>query len=460
MTAASTKSLFAVFLRPTSGRRFALHRITWVLLALSCCSVTGATLAVAVFSPRDLGQSSAAYAARFALGHAAEDSWMPMRLALEELRGPSAHRLYPSLFFERKIKFQYPPSSLLPLELIQWLSGGRLDPVLLNRIGWFCVLALACLVPAIYLRAMRDFRPEWWRRFSPLDLRAQALAVAILSLTFYPVTRGFVLGQIQTWLTCLFATALLAWLYRREGLAGAIIGAMVCVKPQLAVLLVWGAVQRRRSFVIAAAAVVVLLQSISLWRFGLENQIGYLSVLSYLSAHGESFFANQSVNGLLSRLLRVGNNLEWDERSFPPFHPVVYYSTLVSSVLMIALALLWRRREHGTRAMALKFCLASVLATMASPIAWEHHYGVLLPVFAVVFPVFLGDFPRHRRLLGLAVAYVCCANAFPFANRAAATPWNFVQSYLFAGALLLVAMVTITPGLQNCAPPERSISRG
>ena len=55
----------------------------------------------------------------------ADDSWMPMSVALEVSQGPRASEIFQVVFFERGIKFQYPPSSLLPLEpLVLKSSSG------------------------------------------------------------------------------------------------------------------------------------------------------------------------------------------------------------------------------------------------------------------------------------------------------------------------------------------------
>jgi alpha-1,2-mannosyltransferase len=424
-----------------SRRKPVLHKIAWSLLAFALLNIVLSTALVRYLPPRDLRATAAAETIRFALKHAADDSWNPMLLALDQARDRGAESIYRSLFFRQKIKFQYPPSSLLTLDLLQSLSGHRLDADALNFISWLCVLALGALVPSIYLLVLRKFGPGLWTRFTRLDLGFQAVLVCLMTLSFYPVTRGFVLGQIQTWLTCLFAAAVLASLTGYEGLSGGLIGIVISVKPQLALLLAWGAIRGRRRFLTGATAVVLVLELLSLWRYGLTNQIDYLSVLSFLSAHGESFFANQSVNGILARLLHVGNNLEWDARSFPPYHPFVYYGTLISSSLMIALALFWGRKESGSRALLIQFVVAALVLTMASPIAWEHHYGILAPVYAVLFPMFLNDYPRRKWLVCLGIAYVATSNYFPFMNLAAHSPWNFVQSYLFAGAAFLTLTI-------------------
>ena len=74
--------------------------------------------------------------------------------------------------------------------------------------------------------------------------------------------------------------------------------------------------------------------------------------------------------------------------------------------------------------------------------------GVLLPVFAAALPRLSaakgGSSARWRRYAGLLLlsgAYVLISNHVRLVNRLAETPWNFLQSYvLFGGILLLWAL--------------------
>jgi hypothetical protein len=84
------------------------------------------------------------------------------------------------------------------------------------------------------------------------------------------------------------------------------------------------------------------------------------------------------------------------------------------------------------------FCTMALSVTIASPIAWEHHYGILLPIFALLLAASIGN---GLRLLLLAVSYVLISNLFFTANLLAATALNFAQSYLFFAALIVLALL-------------------
>src|SRR5690606_38962435 len=135
---------------------------------------------------------------------------------------------------------------------------------------------------------------------------------------------------------------------------------------------------------VAFALVALPAGILSLGIFGLAEHLDYLSVLSYISRHGEVYWPNQSMNGLLNRLLVDVNPLKWSYTDFAPFHPVVYFGTLVSSIALLVLALGYRPRwarppsdavapEAKRTESGLGLCTAVMVLTIAAAVAWEHH---------------------------------------------------------------------------------------
>jgi hypothetical protein len=222
------------------------------------------------------------------------------------------------------------------------------------------------------------------------------------------------------------------------------LGGLLCLwKPQFVILLAWGALRRQWGFVTAFAAVFLAGVALSVWLAGVEDHVGYLSVLAHLSRLGEAYYPNQSVNGLLNRLVGNGNSLNFDSTMFPPFHPLVYAGTVAGAIALIAPALFWPIRAGG-RGGATDLALVALTCTMASPIAWEHHYGVLLPIYAYLLPRLVEERVFGPLTLpGLGVSYLLASNFIYVTNgwvssahlqsfRAA----SLLQSYLFAGALM------------------------
>jgi hypothetical protein len=89
----------------------------------------------------------------------------------------------------------------------------------------------------------------------------------------------------------------------------------------------------------------------------------------------------------------------------------------------------------AVRGRPIDLALMICAATLASPIAWEHHYGAFFPVFALALPIALAI---GRSGILLLISYELVANEMlrppiMFANR-----WvGLLGSHIFAGALLL-----------------------
>ncbi len=360
-----------------------------------------------------------------------EDSWKPMRMARDWLAEPREELLYQEMFFDRGVKLQYPPTSVLFLDVLHGFAGGAwISNEALNGFSWVAVLLTVLLSVRILDRSAGA---------APADRGLRIVLGLLAGMTFYPLVFGFYLGQVQTWIDALVAGLVLAWLAGRQATAGAISGVVCLIKPQLGLLVVWALLRRRYRFAAGWSAVVAVGGLVSLGLYGLSNHLDYLGVLSYLGQHGESFNHNQSVNGLVHRWLGNGNNREW-VNAFPPFDGRVYAATLVSSLLLIAAALFYRRRDASSE---IDLSILIVSATIASPIAWTHHYGVLLPIFALALPAVLKT-SRGRRLqlAALGVSYLLVANNYRVVNRLfAETAFNIVQSYVLFGGLLFLALL-------------------
>ena len=100
-------------------RRRLLLAGLFILLCIGLCNVAARALNM---------ESSRNQLHAWALdpGHGWADSWDPMIAALDWLQEPHAGKLYESIFFQQQIKFQYPPTSLLPLAVMR--AAGQAVP--------------------------------------------------------------------------------------------------------------------------------------------------------------------------------------------------------------------------------------------------------------------------------------------------------------------------------------------
>src|SRR5262249_13129216 len=64
---------------------------------------------------------------------------------------------------------------------------------------------------------------------------------------------------------------------------------------------------------------------------------------------------------------------------YAPFNIWIYSLTVATSLALLLAAIVPRRHDSADR--LLDFCTMGLSATVASPIAWEHHCGILLPIF-------------------------------------------------------------------------------
>ncbi len=374
-----------------------------------------------------------------------DDSWGIISAALDYAQKPHTTPLYSEIFFNRHIKFQYPPTALFVVAGMRLIDPGRIRvddnyqaplPSLDDMLGIAFLAMLALSTAALFELRLRQTQAFADCHGSLVVVRV--VLVVAFTLTFYPAVKAFSLGQIQVWINGLFALALLCWIAGRKGMGGALVGLICLIKPHYGIFLLWAALRREWRFTIACALTGAIGLAASIVVFGFADHVDYLRALSYMSQHGESYYPNQSMNGLLNRLMSVAEpalygNLEFLVDRFPPFNPWVYGGTMLAAAVILLSALIHRQRDR-----AVDFCTMAVSATIASPIAWEHHYGILLPVFAVL----LATVPASRgRLVWFLASYVLASAFVPAANLLAPTVLNVAQSYLFMAAVILLVLL-------------------
>ena len=414
------------------------------------------------------GQQSAAWILRGMVSGEildAADSWNVMIVALEWLDAhPAADgNLYREVFFEQQNKFQYAPTSLVPLDALR-LMGVALTPELLNNLnrviliaGALGIGALCWLLPGRLVKGPLD-----------ADTRRARLMLAVAApgaaLLFFPFIYGYHIGQLQVWINALFVAACVAWLSGHRATTGVLIGLVCMLKPQFGLFLIWGALRREWRFTAALLATGTFGLALSVMLYGFGNHLAYLEVLSFLSRHGESYWANQSANGLMQRIFENGEIHDFGVDAFPPFHPVIYAGSMLVTVVFLA-GIFRLRRGEGEAVAFYDFMLAALVFTAASPIAWEHHYGILAPIFVVIASVWVLAAPRSGPVwlgVGLCLAFFIAALPL-WGLQYAPGILHVLMSHLYWAALFVLAalwgLVTgrwgrLPPGGHSLAPGE------
>lgn len=291
------------------------------------------------------------------------DSWVPMTRALDFLRGPrSLEPVYQNLIFVDHVKFQYPPTALLVVDLLRSIGIASFNE--LNAINAGLLMATGLVFSALSVRVLGGIKC--------VGIRIPIGPIAFLvALRFFPNNLAFQIGQMQMLLGLVFLLACFALLNERPAWAGGLIGLAASIKPQFAPLGLLALWRKNWGFYAGLLSVGLVLLALSIFLYGWRAHLEYLTVLEFLSKHGEYQHLNQSINGVLVRWFYEGPSLDRDlngmipQSAFPPFIGSVYLATLVSSVVMLVIPFLARSRACDPISKLLEFCSASVLFTMA-----------------------------------------------------------------------------------------------
>lgn len=397
---------------------FATVALHAVLVAGLCCSGSGL---------KDNVRATAATHVVRLRKPVLDDSWRPMLKAYQLKKERPGADMY-DVFFLDRIKFQYPPTSLicfdaLPPSLTQ-LVDGTFSKEFQTWLTWFSRAAiLLTVMVAMMLLGAKGFD------------RVLCLA---LGATFYPLLIGYELGQIQVFLNLLGVLALWAVLRKQDILAGVLIGICCLVKPQWCLVLIWALARKKWKLAAALSAVCLIGLAWSVFHFGWQDHIRYLDVLKMLSRQGETFWPNQSMNGLMNRFLQFG-----DHKFFAPYHPLVHAATIISSIVLMALALWPNKRLLSTEGEAVDFSLILLAATMASPVAWGHHYGVFLGVFALTLPLLAQARPFGEHTMPwLLVSYLAISQILVRPDLIHSNRWvGLLGSHVYLGGCIFFIML-------------------
>ena len=400
-------------------------------LKLICLCILGVFLAVgAIFIHAPLSNIRTAYHALFG----ERDSWYPMLTAADWLEAHPGEDIYQQIFFVSHIKFQYPLTALLFLHNMEMPTVEQ--SLRLLNLGNLVFAALCAIGMALLTVTLAD---QLGVRGADRRLRWHLVAVSVVATAcFLPLLRGLALGQVQVVIDALFVLACCAHARGFSGAAGALIGLCVLIKPQMGFFVAWAVLHRVWPFLLGWMAVVATGLLASVIRFGPSWPIDFIKVLTYIDVHGEAFAPNQSVNGMVNRLLGNGDAAHWNEHGFAPFDLLVYASTQIATVVFIWVGLAFGLRTAHVRGSLCAMIVAGICFTAASPVVWDHHWGVLLPAFAFCFIALLS---RNAKAgwagpwALLAVAYFLTANDLPPLDQLAGTWLSPLSSYILVGGL-------------------------
>lgn len=422
----------------------AVRRIAWFL----ACVLLFEALLIAV-APRLHSGSVLKIAKDSLLLRARTDSWSYMAQGDKAWR-EQPNSIYEDVFFQHGIRFIYPPTSLLLYRMCQSAELIGLRPFTVFKI----ILELAFL--GTWIAACTFFfdlfPDEIGVKFKAAQRWTTCLLIAALMGVFLPLINALFLGQVQTILNFLLIASVLLWLRGHRTAAGILLGLACWLKPLMALFIVWGALRKQWNFVVSLTVMLGLGLALSCAVFGLHNTVEYLTVLQYLGRHGDALFTNQSLNGLLHRQMHVGSPVTWIY-GYPPYNTTIYWATIASSSILLAAALVIPVFRSLAGA-PVDFLLFAMAATMASPIAWEHHYGGFFLAFLLWMPRALRNW---RVFFGLLAIYLLMTDTWAPLTSLMYTRWTFLISHVYFGGLLLFFW-TLLRGPDRSLNPVTSVS--
>ncbi|MEP0842646.1 MAG: DUF2029 domain-containing protein, partial [Phycisphaerae bacterium] len=310
-----------------------------------------------------------------------------------------------------------------------------------------------------------------WRMASPPDEDAPpivALGSLLLSWRFF--WNDFAQGNINLFLLCGLVAACRLFICGRELSAGALLGAVACVKVTPALMVVWFAYKRRWRVAAgsAAGAAVMLLLLPALW-VGWTDATRTLSewyhhVIKGFVREGAvySLHINQSLTAIFNRLFADHVALEPDVRvTLVSLPPAVLNALRAALSGLILAALAWScrgRMKPGDPPLAFASELGLVLIAMLflSGYSWKAHFVVMLIPYAVLLS-HLSD-ARHagrkRAVLGCLAVSFALATGTEFLGHDGA---NQAEAYgLIAGGALAagLGLLIVRSDLRRAQPPS------
>jgi alpha-1,2-mannosyltransferase len=376
----------------------------------------------------------------FAHVHQGTDSWEPMLKSLDYFHAHPDAPIYQAKLYDTLI---YSLVSLLPLAALERLgiTGERMLR-LLAWTSWFAVWMVGAISVLLASRLLSQKKTK-------LSLVSIA-SIFVACIFFYPLLKGYTLGNAQTFLTLGFTLLIYLWTTGQEKTSGIVVAALAMVKPQYVLILLWMAARRRWGAFWSGMIFAVVMFSIAIAVFGWRNNVDYLPVLAGLSHKAQSQYANQSMFGTLNRMVFNGENLDYHPYVYTSYIPWIYYTTVATSLLLVGLAIFYPwGRFRGTTADLANMGIVSVAA---SPMAWEHHYGIVFPIFIWLW--FEYGCWEQRRVWLFALAYFLCSTWLSVTTFLAPKPvLNLLQSYIYFGALLLMFLLYRLPRAQEQGKP-------
>jgi alpha-1,2-mannosyltransferase len=267
----------------------------------------------------------------------------------EPLYGPFLHHPFPDPTL--RPAFIYPPAFALVMAALGLLPDAA------SNIIWL-LIGQASLAAALLL-TIRWLRPSAWAM----------TAMVCATVTFYPLWIDAVQGQANL-PVLLLVTAGIAGIVRGKPRFGIALGAAAALKLTPLILFAWLLLDRRlkeAAWMIGGFAAITAVAALLKYQ---DTLVFFGQVLPALSS-GTAFYANQSLDGMVSRILSANPYTV-------PWVALPWAFLLVAAAAIVLVAFwFWRSRREPALVRAVAFI---PLLPLLSSVTWPHHLVILLPV--------------------------------------------------------------------------------
>ena len=218
----------------------------------------------------------------------------------------------------------------------------------------------------------------WWTRANQAPLRErlwdQPAVLLPLLAVILPAQTNFEHQNINALLLALTGAAAWSWTRGHSAASGALVGLAAALKAFPALLLVVFLVRRDwRALASGVLTGMMLSASPALW-YGPGAAVPLFRRWLEVSAEGgwPTRVQNQSIVAMTSR-------------SWP--HTTSIAFALIAILCVILILTVWRSRDgqRGPTTKAAALALALAVAVLASPIAWDHYWLLMLPALQAIY---------------------------------------------------------------------------
>ena len=370
------------------------------------------------------------------------DFFPPLNVTYNMLHGN------PDLYCDFKLEgciFPYPPTATTELVGFAYLAR---PPDFSTAFKLADLIGRLCMFGTIAIAA-------WF--LSPIvgNKRHWVLVILILA-AFFPIRWCLMCVNVQSFITFFLAVLILAYAKSRNFLAGIMLALAACLKPYLALLLLFAAFRKQCKFIVGAVVTAGILILASIIVVGISPWQTYLFDVLPVLSRGYGYYPNHSINGIAHRWLGHSTEIVVGPKSI-----IVSIATWMSAIVFIGLSVCPRpiKRlqhhqnipmpseptnqrllavQHDVLFRAIDVAIALLAVTLASPIVWDHYYALCIVLFSVCLAINNSTVLNSRFLGVLAGSYILLGTYFLTVKTAVSGPLTLINATHFFGAILLL----------------------